>query len=178
MKAKKAQKRLNRIDALITDLTEHFSKGSTQIRAALQDAKSAFARLMAAVSSQAPCGKGKTPKAAAKERPEPAKPKASAAVKKTIQAGVRRRSAQKKKATSRTDQVSKKAAPTRKKAVAAKTVAPKTATVTAKKRGPMKKAVKRVSKKKVPAPVQTAPTRVQTTPGADVSSGQILSDQF
>jgi hypothetical protein len=53
MKAKKALKRLAKIEALISDVTERFSNTSLQIRGALKDAKAAFARVQEAVSIQA-----------------------------------------------------------------------------------------------------------------------------
>ena len=51
MKAKKALKRLAKIDALISDVTERYSKGGLQIREALQDAKAAFGRAKEAFAS-------------------------------------------------------------------------------------------------------------------------------
>jgi hypothetical protein len=56
MKAKKALKRLAKIETLISDLTERYSKGALQIREALQDAKTAFGRVKEAVSLQASSG--------------------------------------------------------------------------------------------------------------------------
>jgi len=52
MKAKKALKRLAKIEALISDLTERYSKGAVQIRDALKDAKAAFARVKKTIRSQ------------------------------------------------------------------------------------------------------------------------------
>ena len=59
MKANKVHKRLAKIEALISDLTERYSKGAVQIREALQDAKAAFARVKEAVSSQTSSGAAK-----------------------------------------------------------------------------------------------------------------------
>lgn len=53
MKANKALKRLAKIEALISDVTERYSNGALQIREALQDAKAAFARAKEAVGLQA-----------------------------------------------------------------------------------------------------------------------------
>lgn len=54
MKAnKKAIKRLTKIEALLADVSERYSSGASHIRAALQDAMAAFARVKAAVSSEA-----------------------------------------------------------------------------------------------------------------------------
>ena len=59
MKAKKALKRLAKIEALISEVTERVSKGSLQIQEALQVAKAAFVRVKEAVSSQASSGTAK-----------------------------------------------------------------------------------------------------------------------
>ena len=59
MKAKKALKRLAKIEALISDLTERYSKGAVQIREALQDAKAAFTRVKKNISSQVSSEKAK-----------------------------------------------------------------------------------------------------------------------
>jgi hypothetical protein len=53
MKANKALKRLAKIEALISDLTERFSKGAVQIREALQDAKAALAHVKKTIRAQA-----------------------------------------------------------------------------------------------------------------------------
>jgi len=52
MKAKKAFRRLAKIDALISDVAERFSETSVPIREALQDAKAAFAHLKKTVRLQ------------------------------------------------------------------------------------------------------------------------------
>ncbi len=59
MKAKKALKRLNKIEALISDVTERYSAGASQIRDVLRDAKAAVIRAKEAV--QASSGKAKNP---------------------------------------------------------------------------------------------------------------------
>jgi hypothetical protein len=51
MKPNKVHKRLAKIEAMITDLTERYSKGPVHIREALQDAKAAIAHVKEAVSS-------------------------------------------------------------------------------------------------------------------------------
>ena len=181
MKAKKALKRLAKIEALISDVTERFSKSSLQIREALQNAKAVFARVKEAVSSQASSGTAKDSKAPSTETPKPARRKLSAAGKKAIQEGVRRRMAQRKEAATNADQSKKKAAPARKKA-AAKMVAAKTPpAMTATKNAPIRKAAKKTAPKKtaqapvkIPATVQTAPAAVRaaTKPAAQGSMGK------
>ena len=83
MKANKALKRLAKIEAIISDLTERYSKGAVHIREALQDAKAAIAHVKAAVSSQTSAG---TAKRAPVKRKKAAVKKAAAkpAVKKTV----------------------------------------------------------------------------------------------
>jgi hypothetical protein len=88
MKATKALKRLTKIETLMTDVMERFSKGSPQIREALQDAKAALGRAMAAVSSQASSEETKTAKTPSKKPPEPAKRKLSPAGKQANEKGV------------------------------------------------------------------------------------------
>jgi hypothetical protein len=53
MKAKKALKRLEKIEALTSDLMYRYSSGGPQVRAALQDAKAALGRANQAINSQA-----------------------------------------------------------------------------------------------------------------------------
>ena len=67
MKANKALKRLAKIEALISDVTERYSKGAVEVRKALQDAKVAFARVKVAVSSQASSKPAKNPAAKTKK---------------------------------------------------------------------------------------------------------------
>jgi hypothetical protein len=166
MKANKALKRLTKIEALISDVTERYSKGSLHIREALQDAKAAVARVKAAVRSQPSSGTAKTSKAPAKQ-----KRRLSAAGRKAIQEAARRRSAQKRAATANADRAAKKAAPARKK-TAVKEAAVKTPTAkTAKKSAPMKKAAKKAAAKKM-APVQApAPVKAATKPTTQVFVG-------
>jgi hypothetical protein len=59
MKANKALKRLAKIEALMSDVSERYSPGASHIREALQDAMGALARVKAAVSSQASSGRAK-----------------------------------------------------------------------------------------------------------------------
>ncbi len=118
MKANKALKRLAKIEALISDVSERYSSGASHIREAIQDAMAAFARVKAAVSSEAakhPPVKGK--KAIAQEAVAKAKPKRrlSAAGRKAIREALKRRWAEKKAATEKADQAAKKVAPARKK---------------------------------------------------------------
>ena len=71
MKANKALKRLAKIEALLSDVSERYSSGAVPVREALRDAKAALARVKNAVSSQA----AKTSKSPSKAKAEPAKPK-------------------------------------------------------------------------------------------------------
>jgi Arc/MetJ-type ribon-helix-helix transcriptional regulator len=59
MKANKALKRLAKIDAWISDVTERYSSRASHIREALRDAKAAIARVKEAISSQAPSERAK-----------------------------------------------------------------------------------------------------------------------
>lgn len=95
MKASKALKRLAKIEALISDLTERYSKGAVQIREALQDAKAAFAHVKTTIRSQVSSNKAK--RAPVNPKKAPAK---KAAVK-TLTAKTARKSAPIKKATKR-----------------------------------------------------------------------------
>lgn len=67
MKANKALKRIAKIEALISDVTERYSKGALHVREALHDAKAAFARVQEAISSQAPSKRAKNPPAKRKK---------------------------------------------------------------------------------------------------------------
>ena len=98
MKSNKALKRLGKIEALISDVSERYSSGASHIREALQDAMAAFARVKAAVSSQASSGTAKHP---------PGKPKKSAVIatvaapakrKRTFSAAQRKQQAERMKA--------------------------------------------------------------------------------
>lgn len=60
MKASKALKRLTKIEALMSDLTERYSASALHIRALLQDAKAAVARAKEAVALHATSGTAKT----------------------------------------------------------------------------------------------------------------------
>ena len=59
MKAKKVLKRLAKIEALISDVTDRYSNCTAQIREALQDAKAAFTRVKKAVIRKCPPRRGK-----------------------------------------------------------------------------------------------------------------------
>jgi hypothetical protein len=63
MKANKAVKRLAKIEALMSDVTERYSASAPHIREMLQDAKAAVTRAKEAVSLQASSGKAKSPPA-------------------------------------------------------------------------------------------------------------------
>src|SRR5260370_21879594 len=59
MKANKALKRLAKIEALISDVTERYSASVPHVRDVLQDAKAAVARAKEAVRLRASAGKPK-----------------------------------------------------------------------------------------------------------------------
>ena len=117
MKTSKVHKRLAKIEELITDLTEGYSKGAVHVRAALEGAKVAIDHLKAAVNSQASPGAAKKSEAPSTETPKPVKRKLSAAHKRAIREGVQRRLAEKKAATATAGGVAKKAVPAKKTAV-------------------------------------------------------------
>jgi hypothetical protein len=173
MKANKALKRLTKIEALISDVTERYSAGARHIREALHEAKDAVARVKAAVRSQSPSGTAKSFKATAKK-----KPRLSAAGRKAIQDAARRRWAQKRAATANVNRPAKKAATTPKKTAVKKVTVKTPSAKTAKKSAPIKKAAK-AAKKTAPAPVEKtapvqkapAPVRAATKPSAQVSVG-------
>jgi hypothetical protein len=82
MKGNKALKRLAKIEALMSDLTERYS-ASAPIREVLQDAKAAVTRAKEAVSLQASSGTAKNlpvkhSKLTSKAKPEFSKPKRKA----------------------------------------------------------------------------------------------------
>ena len=133
MKTNKALKRLAKIEALISDVTERYSS-APHIRETLQDAKAAVTRAKAAVSLQASSGTAKTPpvkhsKQTSKATPKPEKPKRrlSAAGRKAIIAATRKRWALKRAEAAKAQRAAKKAAPARKKAAVKKAAAKKTA---------------------------------------------------
>jgi hypothetical protein len=78
MKANKALKRLAKIEALMSDLTERYSASAPHLRKVLQDAKAAVARAKEAVSLEVSSGtKAATPKAGrAAKKATPAQKKA------------------------------------------------------------------------------------------------------
>jgi len=159
MKASKVHKRLAKIEALIADLTERYSKGAVNVRAALQGAKVAVAHLKAAVSSQASPGTAKKSEAPSTETRKPAKRKITAAHRRAIREGVRRRLAQKKAATAKAGGARKKVAPATKKTAVKRAGAKAPTGNTAKKSAPLKKAAGKTLAPavNVPAPVRTVP---------------------
>ncbi len=104
-KANKALKRLGKIEALISDVSERYSSSAAHVREALQDAIAAFARVKAAVSSQASSRTAKHPPAKRK-KDAVKKVAATAPVAKTAKKSAPIKKAEKKAAT-------KKAAPAR-----------------------------------------------------------------
>ena len=110
MKISKVHKRLAKIEALISDLTERYEQGAVHVKAALQGAKVAVAHLKTAVTTHAASTetkksetkktepkKGETKKAEASSVAplKPEKRKLSAAHKRAIREGVQKRLAQK-----------------------------------------------------------------------------------
>ena len=102
MKAKKVLRRLAKIDALISEVTDRCSKSAVQIQKALQGAKAAFGRVKKAVNVQASSEKAKRHVAAAKRKKGPLKTaaikrptakiaKKSAPIKKTVRKAVAKR---------------------------------------------------------------------------------------
>jgi hypothetical protein len=152
MKAKKALKRLAKIDALMSDVTERYSASAPFIRELLRDAKVAVERAREIVSLQA---RPKNPlvKSSESAPAEPAKPKRklSAAGRKAIREALQRRWAQKRAATTKT--APKKVVSARRKAAAKKAAVTVPPTRTARKSTPIKKAAKKTVMKKV-APAQ------------------------
>ena len=156
MKANKALKRLAKIEALMSDLTERYSASAPRIRDLLQNAKVAVTQAKEAVGLQASSGTAKNPlrkqsKAVSKATPELSKPKRrlSAAGRKAIIAATKKRWALKRAEAA--------------KSTPARTAAPKKAAVkkvaqakTAKKSVQVKKAtVKAAAKKTASAPAPT-----------------------
>ena len=142
MKANKALKRLSKIEALISDVTERYSASAPRMREMLQNAKTAVAQAKEAVSLRASSGTAKNlpvkrSKPPSKATPEPGKPK-----RKLTAAG---RSATVKAPTAKTG---KKSTPLKKAAV-------KTTTAT----------------KKAPVPAQAATAPAAQRSGPPTGSG-------
>ena len=118
MKANKALKRLAKIEALMSDVTERYSASAPHTREVLQDAKAAVTRAKEAVSLQASSGKsknspGKPSRPPSKATPELSKPKRrlSAAGRKAISEATKKRWAAKRAETEKLENaVAKKAA--------------------------------------------------------------------
>jgi hypothetical protein len=156
MKANKALKRLAKIEALMSDVTERYSS-APHIREVLQDAKAAVTRAKEAVSLQASSGTAKNPlvkhsKPPSKATPEPSKPKRklSAAGRKAIIAATNKRWARVRAAKAQQEKA------VRKKAAGKKALAKASSARAAKKTAPVKKAAatKATPKQTAPAPAQ------------------------
>ena len=169
MKANKALKRLSKVEALLSDVTERYSASAPQIRELLRDAKAAVIRAKEAVSLQASpeTGKNRPAKGArhsSKATPEPSKPKRtlSAAGRKAISDATKKRWAAKRAAAKAAPvkaapAIAKKA--TAKKAVAKKAAPMKTAKPPTRKvarKAPAKKAAVKAQSKKAVRVVQAA----------------------
>ena len=133
MKAKKVLKRIAKIEALISEVTEQSSQSALNVRELLRDAKAAVIQAKEAVQASSgtatnPPSKGAKP--SAKATPEPSRPKRrlSAAGRKAISEATKKRWAATRAAAA-------KAAPAlTKKAAVKKTVAKKAAVKTATKK--------------------------------------------
>ena len=94
MKANKALKRLAKIEALISDMTERYSKGALYIRKALQDAKAAVARVKEAVSPSQAARRAPVKRKKAAAKPSKAKAaKKSAPIKKAAKKAAAKKAA-------------------------------------------------------------------------------------
>jgi hypothetical protein len=171
MKANKALKRLNKIEALISDVTERYLARAPHIRDVLQDAKAAVTRAKEAVSLQASSGKAKNPpvedaKHPSKAMPGPSKPerKLSAAGGKAISEATKKRwdakrvAAKPEPTIARRGTVEKTAAKKAAPVKAAKAPAQKVA-----KKAPAKKAVRLIQAAKVQAPPTIEDAAVKTS---------------
>jgi len=163
MKANKALKRLNKIEALISRLTERVSAGSPHIREMLGDVKAAVIRAKEAV--QASSGKVKNPpvkhpQPTSKATPEPSKPKRklSAAGRKAISEATKKRWAAKKAAAKAELPIAKKAT---KKAAPVKAAKPPARKVA--KKAPAKKTAVKAPATKAVRVAQTTKTAVPHT---------------
>ena len=166
MKANKALKRLAKIEALMSDVTERYSARGPGTRKMLQNAEAAIVRAKAAVNLEASPRPAKTrlverSRRPSKTTPEPTKPKRklSAAGRRASKAALQRRRAQKLAEAQKAQRFAKKAAPARKNAIVKKVTAKPSTTKAAKKAAPLKKAaVKRAAVKRavIKQPVEQA----------------------
>ena len=152
MKANKALKRLAKIEALISDVTQRYSAGAPPVRKMLQEAKAAVTRAKEAVNLRTTSGTAKDTSAQhskpTSKAPQSAKPKRrlSAAGRRAIQEALQRRWAEKRQAAAKSSQAPKKAAAPKKTAV--KKAAPAKAR---KRSAPIKKAAKKTAAKMAPS---------------------------
>jgi DNA-binding protein HU-beta len=160
MKANKALKRLNKIEALLSNVTKRYSASAPEIRHVLQNAKAAVTRAKETVSLQASSKRAKNPpvkqsEPTSKFTPEPSKPKRklSAAGRKAIIAATKRRWALKRAEAANT--ATKIAAPARKKAAIKKAALKSPSARAAKTSAPAKKVA---AKQTAPAVAQTVTT--------------------
>src|SRR5260370_10100192 len=87
MKTNKALKRLAKIEALMSDVTERYSARSPHIREVLRDAKAAVTREKEAVSLHASTGAAKNARVKDSEPPSKATPEAPKSKRKLTKAG-------------------------------------------------------------------------------------------
>lgn len=165
MKAKKIFKRIAKIEALMSKVTERSSGSAPHVQELLREAKTAISRAKKAVSLHASSGTAKNPPAKgarnpSKDTPEPSKPKRklSAAGRNAISDATKKRWGA-KRATA------KKLAPAVAKKTAVKKVAAKKATPVKAAKAPTRKVAKKTPAKKaaVKAPAKKALRVVQVT---------------
>src|ERR1035441_3665687 len=168
MKANKALKRLAKIEALMSDVTERYSVSAAHIREVLQDAKVAVTRAKEAVSLQASSGTAKYPpvkhsEPTSKATPESSKTKRelSATGRKAIISPTKKRGAAfhaEKQGETPEPAGSKKAKP--KKTARKKTVRQAPTKVAVQNAAPKKSAAAKTAKAPVKKTVRQAPTKV------------------
>ena len=178
MKTNKALKRLAKIEALMSDVTERYSVSAAHIREVLQDAKAAVTRAKEAVSLQASSGTAKYPpvehsEPTSRATPESSKTKRelSATGRKAIIAATKKRWAAfhaAKQAETPEPAVSKKAKP--KKTARKKTVSKAPTKVAVQNAAPKKSAPAKTAK----APVKKAAKKAASvTPQATGAAGSV-----
>ena len=168
MKANKALKRLAKIEALISDVTERYSASESQIRDVLQYAKAAVVRAREAVQASSGMAKKSPVKHSqppSKTVPEPSRPKRklSAAGRKAISEARKKRWAAKKAAAKAGPSIARRATPTK----AAPLKAAKASARAVAKKAPAKKAAAKVPVKK-PVKVRERRTAVPKTAATTV----------
>jgi hypothetical protein len=165
MKAKKVLKRIAKIEALISEVTEQSSQSALNVRELLRDAKAAVIQAKEAVQASSgtatnPPSKGAKP--SAKATPEPSRPKRrlSAAGRKAISEATKKRWAAARAAKKTAQAVTKKAT--------VKTVAAKKATPVKVAKAPAHKVAKKAPAKRT-AVKESAPVKAAKPPARNVA---------